>query len=65
MVRSYDVSVHLDENLFGFLLLCYEGDDVVYEQFFRDNEDAHLMGHRFLDGLYVKGYPLEELGIGA
>ena len=60
MVRSYDVSVHLDENLFGFYLLCFEGDDVVHEQFFRDSDDAHAMGHRFLDGLYVKGFPIEE-----
>ena len=61
MVRSYDVCVHLDENLFGFYLYCYEGDDVVHEQFFRNSDDAHAMGERFLDGLYVKGYPIEEL----
>jgi hypothetical protein len=61
VVRSYEVDVHLDENLFGFYLLCYEGDDVVHEQFFRDSSDAHAMGNRFLDGLYVKGFPLEEL----
>lgn len=61
MVRSYEVDVYLDENLFGFYLMCFEDDDVVYEQFFRDSGDAHAMGHRFLDGKYVKGYPLEEL----
>ena len=61
MVRSYDVSVYLDENLYGFYLLCFEDEDVVYEQFFRDSDDAHAMGQRFLDGLYVKGFPLEEL----
>ena len=61
MVRSYEVAVHLDENLFGFILYCYEADVLVHEQFFRDSSDAHAMGHRFLDGLYVKGYPIEEL----
>ena len=44
MVRSYEVAVHLDENLFGFILYCYEGDVQVHEQFFRDSSDAHAMG---------------------
>lgn len=60
MVRSYDVSFHLDENLAGWYLLCFEDDDVVHEQFFRDRADADFIGHRFLDGCYVKGFPLEE-----
>ena len=61
MVRSYEVDVYLDENLFGFYLMCFEGDDCVHEQFFRDSDDAHAMGNRFLDGLYVKGFLIEEL----
>lgn len=61
MVKSYDVSFHLDESLAGWYLYCFEDDDVVHEQFFRDRDDAHAMGHRFLDGLYVKGFPLDEL----
>lgn len=61
MVRSYEVDVHLDENLFGFYLTCYEGEDIVHEQFFRDSGDAHAMGNMFLDGRYVKTLMLEEL----
>ena len=61
MVRSYEVDVHLDENLFGFYLMCYEGDDVVYEQFFRDSSDAHAIGNMFLDGRNVTILSLEEL----
>ena len=59
MVRSYDVSVYLDENLFGFYLLCFEDDDCVYEKFFRDRSDAERVGEKFLDGIYVKGYDLD------
>lgn len=61
MVRSYDVSVHLDENLYGFYLVCFEGDEIVHEQFFRDSDDAHAVGHMFLDGKYVKGLLLEDV----
>ena len=61
MVRSYEVDVHLEEHLFGFVLLCFEDDDCVHEQFFRNSDDAHAMGSRFLDGLYIKGFPIEEL----
>lgn len=61
MVRSYDVSFDLDENRAGWLLLCFEGDDCVHEQFFLDSQDAHYMGHKFLDGCYIKGYSLEEM----
>ena len=61
MVKSYDVAFELDENRAGWVLLCFEDDDCVHEQFFRDRADADLMGHRFLDGCYIKGFPLEEL----
>jgi hypothetical protein len=61
MVRSYDVDVHLEEYAIGFMLLCFEDDDCIHEQLFRNSDDAHAMGRRFLDGCYVKGYPLEEL----
>lgn len=61
MVRSYEVDVHLDENLFGFYLTCYEGDEIVHDQFFRDSSDAHAMGNKFLDGIYVKTLVLEDL----
>lgn len=61
MVRSYDVDILLEENRFGFMLLCFEDDDCVHEQFFLNSDDAHAMGRRFLDGLYIKGYPIEEL----
>ena len=60
MIRSYDVDFSVVDNRVGFMLYCFEDDDVVHEQFFRDSDDAHLMGHRFLDGLYVKGFPIEE-----
>ena len=53
--------MHLDENLCGFYLYCYEGEEVVHEQFFRDTHDAHIVGNMFLDGKYIKGILLEEL----
>jgi hypothetical protein len=65
MVKSYDVSFHLDENLAGWYLTCFEGDEIVHEEFFRDSEDAHFIGHRFLDGLYVKGFSFEDANFGA
>lgn len=61
MVRSYDVDFYILDNQIGFMLYCFEGDDCVHEQFYRNSDDAHAMGHRFLDGLYVKGFPIEEL----
>lgn len=61
MVKSYDVSFELDENRAGWVLLCFEDDDCVHEQFFRDSDDAHYMGHKFLDGCYIKGYTFEEV----
>ena len=61
MVRSYEVDVHLEENLFGFILLCFEGDEVVHDQFFRDSADAHAVGNMFLDGRYVKTLMLEDV----
>lgn len=60
MVRSYEVDFSVVDNKVGFLLLCFEDDDCVWEQFFVDSTDAHKTGHRFLDGLYVKGFPVEE-----
>ena len=61
MVRSYEVGIHLDENLFGFVLLCYENDECVLDEFFRDSEDAHRAGNMFLDGLYIKGLLFEDV----
>ena len=61
MVRSYDVDFSVVDNRAGFMLYCFENDDCVWEQFFLDSDDAHATGHRFLDGCYVKVYPLEEL----
>lgn len=61
MVRSYEVDINLEEDRFGFILLCYEDDDCVYDQFFRSSDDAHLMGQRFLDGLSIENVSLEDL----
>lgn len=61
MVRSYEVEFSLVDNRAGFMLYCFENDDCVWEQFFLDSVDAHAMGNRFLDGLYVKGFPFEEV----
>jgi hypothetical protein len=53
MVKSYDVDFSVVDNRVGFMLYCFEGDDCVWEQFFLDSDDAHDIGHRFLDGCYV------------
>jgi hypothetical protein len=42
------------------MLYCFEEDDCVHEQFYRNSDDAHYVGHKFLDGCYVKGYILED-----
>lgn len=61
MVRSYDVSFYLDSYITGWHLLCFEDDDVVYDQIYADNEHAHEMGQAFLDGCYVKLMTLERV----
>lgn len=58
MLRSYDVDFDIVDGRAGFMLYCYENDDCVWEQFFLDSTDAHNMGNRFLDGLYIRGFPL-------
>lgn len=60
MVRSYEVDFSVVDNKAGFKLYCFEDDDCVWEQFFVDSIDAHKTGHRFLDGCYVRGWPVEE-----
>jgi len=61
MVKSYDVDFYILDNQAGFMLYCFEDDDCVHEQFFRDSDDAHFVGHKFLDGCYVEGYILEDV----
>jgi hypothetical protein len=61
MVRSYDVDFYILDNQIGFMLYCFEEDECVWEQFYRNSDDAHYVGHKFLDGCYVKGYILEEV----
>ena len=61
MVRSYDVDFSVVDNQVGFMLYCFEEDECVHEQFYRNSDDAHYVGHKFLDGCYVKGYILEEV----
>jgi hypothetical protein len=60
MAKSYEVDFSVIDNRVGFVLYCFEDDDVVHEQFFRDSDDAHRNGHRFLDGCYVKGFIYED-----
>jgi hypothetical protein len=54
MVRSYEVEFSMVDNRAGFMLYCFENDDCVWEKFYTDSSEAHAMGHRFLDGAYVK-----------
>jgi hypothetical protein len=61
MVRSYDVDFYVLDNRAGFMLYCFEEDDCVHEQFYRNSDDAHYVGHKFLDGCYVRGYILEDV----
>jgi hypothetical protein len=61
MIRSYDVDFYVLDNRAGFMLYCFEEDECVHEQFYRNSDDAHFVGHKFLDGCYVKGYVLEEV----
>ncbi len=61
MVRSYDVDFCVQNNNAGFMLLCFEDDDCVWEQFFFDSTEAHKTGHRFLDGCYVRGFEYEAV----
>jgi hypothetical protein len=60
MVKSYDVSFEMVDNRAGFMLYCFEEDDCVHEQFYRNSDDAHYVGHKFLDGCYIEGYILED-----
>jgi hypothetical protein len=60
MAKSYEVDFSVIDNRVGFVLYCFEDDDVVHEQFFVDSTDAHRNGHRFLDGCYVKGFIYED-----
>lgn len=53
MVRSYEVDFYVLDNRAGFMLYCFENDECVWEKFFVDSTDAHMTGHRFLDGYYV------------
>jgi hypothetical protein len=61
MVRSYDVDFYVLDNRAGFMLYCFEEDDCVHEQFYRNSDDAHYVGHKFLDGCYIEGYVLEDV----
>jgi len=60
MVKSYDVSFEMVDNRAGFMLYCFEDDDCIWEQFFVNSDDAHMIGQRFLDGLYIRGFPVDE-----
>ena len=43
----------------GFELLCFEGDDCVWEQTFGSESSAEAYGARFLDGEFRDGFILE------
>ena len=62
--RSYDIDVHIDSEKVGFMLYCFEGDDCIFEQFFKDMSKAKKLGEKFLDGYFYSGFPIyleEEL----
>lgn len=42
-----------------FELLCFEGDDCVWEQLFDSEKDARVYGDRFLDGEFKDGFETE------
>lgn len=41
-----------------FELLCYEGDDCIWEQVFEDEDGAARFGARYLDGEFRDGFPM-------
>jgi len=59
MNRTYEIDLVLDETKAGYILLCFEDDDCVWEQFFRTDrkDDAEMMGENFVAGKYEEGFP--------
>lgn len=60
MAKSYDVDFSIVDNRAGFMLMCFEDEDCVWQQFYLDSDEAHTIGHRFLDGLYIHGFHYVE-----
>lgn len=58
--RSYEVNLVLEDQFVGFVLLCFEGDDIVFEQFYRSSEKAEAIGEKFLSGLFLEGFDYRE-----
>lgn len=42
-----------------FDLLCFEGDDCIWEQSFDSEAAAQAFGDRFLDGEFADGFAVE------
>lgn len=43
-----------------FEVLCYEGDDCIWEQVFETEDKANRFGERYLDGEFRDGFPMAE-----
>lgn len=44
-----------------FELLCYDGDDCIWEQMFDSEQEAQTYGDRFLDGEFEDGFVTEAV----
>ena len=55
-MRAFEIDLHVTENAAGWMLLCFEGDDCIWEEFFRDRNKAERQGNKFLDGTFIHGF---------
>lgn len=55
-MRSFDIDLHISEHGTGWMLYCFEGDDCIWEEFYRDRAKAEARGNKFLTGAFVEGF---------
>ncbi len=46
-----------------FELLCYDGDDCIWEQVFDTDIEAQAYGTRYLDGEFKGGFDVEDMAV--
>lgn len=59
MQRSYEVRLVLGRFI-GWSLLCFEGDEMIWQQFYKSSDKAHEIGEKFLTGAFHEGLSYAE-----
>jgi hypothetical protein len=55
-MRAFEIDLHVTEKAAGWMLLCFEDDDCIWEEFFRDRSKAEAQGNKYLDGTFIQGF---------